>query len=352
MPRFIIIVIALCTCFPVWAKGRSELSRYYLLRDRTIAARDLYRPKEAFLSVDLILSSGVKDLISEVDDATGTGSSLQQTLEINKLLLKNANTERYIDADVALAIPLPYIKIKKTRILPHLFFGANLGASLSVSSHTGDPNDVELQAYAKKEIRYGVGTKVRFKPKETWDISLTQLKRADLYESRDATTIATSGDLVDLDGIDKNESTWRLALGFTKDNAKDQWFIRVSEIKIDKGPGHEKPALYDDNSPFWHLGFARKILTNWGEIRPFVGFHYRERYGVDDGLYIGAKAKLDSAFPMALTAMLDNQFFQLAPSLETKFFHFRYGIKTPYRNPQSDLWVSTIHQISLTFPFP
>lgn len=354
MPRKITLVIsAMLFALPnfSYSIGRSEVSRYYLLRDRVLVERELRQYGGHFFNIDLIISSGVKDLIGDVDTATAQGSSTDRTIAINKLLLKNANTERFIDADISAAIPLPYIKIGKTRILPNLFFGFNLGASTSVASPTGDPNDVELQAYAKKETRMGLRTLIRFKPKETWDISISKLNRADLFERRDAVTIASSGDVINLDGINQDEASWRLALGFVKENVRDLWFVRVSDIKLASAPGHEKDAIYD-HTPLWHAGFSRRFYMKWGELRPLVGIHMRERYGIDDGIYLALKGIVDSEFPMSLEARLDNAFFTLTPAFEGRYFALRYGIRTPYRNPQSDLWVSSMHQISLTFPFP
>lgn len=354
MPRKITLVISTLLFvlpYTAYALGRSEISRYYLLRDRVLVERELRHYRGHFFNIDLVVSSGVKDLIGEVDTATSQGSSAQQTVAINKLLLKNANTERFIDADISAGIPLPYIKIGKIRILPNLIFGFNLGASTSIASPTGDPADVVLQAYAKKEISMGLRTLIRFKPKETWDVSIIKLNRADLFESRDASTIASSGDVINLDGIDQDEASWRLALGFTKENVRDLWFVRVSDIKLAQASGHERNALYD-HTPLWHAGFSRRYYMNWGELRPFVGVHIRERYGVHDGLYLGLKGILDSAFPMSLETRLDNAFFTITPAFEGRYFALRYGIRTPYRNPQSDLWVSSMHQISLTFPFP
>lgn len=178
---------------------RSELTRYYLMRDKFIVDRKLKHTKnDAYLAFDGNISSGLKSIIGDVKNSNGS------TTEIINLLNKNVNTEKYAEFDLGLGIPLPFFSFAKYNFLPNLFFSSNFAISMSFFNKN-DPLNPLLQIYLKNDIKIGARTLIKIDEVKTLDFSLYQLQRSDIFSEKPALEIATKGKLFDLGELSNKE---------------------------------------------------------------------------------------------------------------------------------------------------
>jgi hypothetical protein len=131
----------------------------------------------------------------------------------------------------------------------------------------------------------------------------------------------------------------------------------VQELKILSGSSERRPD-YSDRA-FWHTRFiidtkkSREQNSTWRWL-PMWGLHYRGRYSLGEGLYLGTKLAYQGELPFFLTALIDNHTFTIMPEFKVKYFQFNYSMRSPYQNPigRDEIWMSTIHTINLSFPIP
>ena len=84
---------------------------------------------------------------------------------------------------------------------------------------------------------------------------------------------------------------------------------------------------------------------------PFAGVHFRKRYNILDGTYVGTKLSHLNHLPFSYILKLSSQFVNITTAYEIGYFALRYTVKQPFRNPQEGLWVPTLHSLNLGVPF-
>lgn len=330
---------------------RSEVNRYRHLKDRQTTEKLLYKEEHSqFFSIDINMSSGLKELLGDISDSTSESSESTQVSGVNAVLSQNVNTERFLTADLELAIPLPYLHFNKLSFLPAIFYEFGVGASISVNNQASAIAPV-AQIYFQKYSKMGLHSKIRHNDKkgETFGFSLYQRARADLFVSRNATEVAAGEDLIDLDELEKEEKIYGLDLSFHKKKRGYNYLVELRDIKILDAGGDATNSI--GNTPLFHGRYEKIYYIDQYTLEALFGVHYRKKYSLTEGLYVGGRLKIREDSPILFTAKMDSQFMAYSVGLTFKHFNFHYGLKSPFRNPQEDMWVSGIHQIALNVPF-
>ncbi len=332
------------------APVRDELSRYTLLRDRTIVERQIGRPSDStFFDLDMMISAKTLKLIGEVRNGSNSSlSSAQRQANMLEILNKNINTERFIDLDVALGIPIPDIKTKKRKFSPSLFFQNNFGVMATISNRENIA-DPKLQTYVKKESKIGLHTIYQPQKNQRYFISLYQLTRADTADQLTSSQLANDGKFFNFNKLNQKYKTLNLNLRWHYQKEGRSFLIEFQELQLYKQSGRQN--IFGTRL-LGHTQYAITIEGGHLQWQPFGGVHYRKRYSISQGLYGGFKAKLKHDNPFSLGLKLDNHFAFITPQFRLPWFHFSYSYKTPYRNPQDDIWVHSLHSIHLSLPFP
>ena len=338
---------------------RSEIGRYTLSHDRNTLLRDLAREKHSsFLDFNLTFSASLKKLISDVTDATRDDSSLsgpanetQKQVQIYKLMTKNLNTERFLDAELGLGIPLPGFTLNRTRILLNPFFTYGAGSSFSFSNRE-DALQPKLQLYLRTEQKLGLRALNLFSNHQKLTLNVYQLKRADSLSMMSYSDVASKGKIFDIKDLKKQEVTTNADLIWEEEGNKDAYKVEVSEFQLTRDSKKSKTRVAYGNSPLLHLRYQRKNVEESTHFSPFVGMHYRRRYDLQDGIYTGFNMIPTERLPFHFTFVVDNAFFDVMPQLKTKWFELIYSWRSPHQNPQEDIWVPAMHSLELNFPFP
>jgi hypothetical protein len=308
------------------------------------------RPHGQFLNVDIAISSGLRNLISDISNASeGSATAAAKQLETFKLLIKNVNTEKYIDLYAGFGVPLPDIKIKKHRLYNSLFYEANAGVMVTIANQD-DPTNPRAQTYVRKELKAGLAVFYRPKKDKTYELSLYRLTRADTAASLNSSNLAQDGEFFNLDKLNDDHTVFALDFQYSYRTKTGQLETGLREAKIKSSNG-EKTLYGNDPLLFAHYQWSPTA----GLIRSsfFAGIHYRGRYTIADGLYLGTQLSIDKQnVPIDLSVKVSNQFITIMPVLKLKWFNFSYSFKNPYRNPQDEVWVSSLHNIQITVPFP
>lgn len=350
MRKFLILLFVSSSVLAA-KKIRSEIDRYILLKDRQIVETSiLHDQHDSFFSLDLNISSGLKELLADIGDSTTSTNTAAKTLAVNEILSKNVNTERQAIVDLEVGAPLPYFTYNHLRFLPSLYYSINVGASISVNNQS-DPLAPLAQIYVQKTTNIGISSKIKRTNKkgETYGFSLYQRSRADLSVSRNAVDVVSNDDLINLDELKQEEKIYALDVSFNKEKPDYRYLIEVRDLKL-MDAGSEVSAKIG-RTPMFHGRYEKDHSLSKTKFSTFAGFHYREKYSLFEAIYIGAKLRLRDKSPALLTFKVDNQAIAFNGGLSFDRFRFHYGLKTPYRNPQDDMWVSATHQISMRFPF-
>lgn len=347
--KFWILLLSLSST--VHATGlRGEIQRYTLLHDRAMIDRNLRsRPYQDFIVADFIISSGLKDLVGDISDGTeDSQSTVQKQLNMFELLSKYVNTEQFVDLDIVAGLPLPKVKIKKWRFYNSAFYHLNMGVMATISNQTS-VTDPTAQTYVKKDTKIGINSTLKRKKNEDWYFSLYQLSRSDLSASLNSSSLATDGELFDFDKLNDEHQMFALDLAYKKNYEKYFLLAEFRELKLKTSK--KVDTLYG-TKPLFHLKAKRILETEQFHLKPFVGFHYRRWYNLMRGLYAGIDFKYKKLESLRFIFKASNQFFLINPMVEFKYFVFSYAYKSPFRNPQDDIWVPGMHNIILKVPFP
>ena len=357
MLRVLTLLTFLFTTVSYAAKPtRDELHRFRLLRDRNILDRDLKKGLDGdkytrFFDLDISASSGLKSLVADVSDISDSGTNATNTLELVALLTENVNAEWYADLGLIFGAPLPGIKVKKHRFLPSLFYDLNAALSISIDNKesTTNPN---LRLFLKKDTKIGLFTKYKRNgnTRDQLSVALYQLSRSDLKVSQTGSDLATKTKIFDLDDLSKSQKSISTDIRYRRKFKHSSFMIELQELQLWRLKV-ESPSLYG-SSPLLHLRTAKTFEGETFDIVPFFGFHRRKRYSVAKGLYLGTQLVNKSHIPLEGSVKFDNQFLTFTPQIKTSWVHFIYQFKTPYRNPQNNVWVPTIHSFNLSVPFP
>lgn len=348
--KYLILFISLVP-FAAFALGREEMRRFSLLHDRLTIERSLIRDSYSqFFNLDIQASSGILDLIGDAKNGASSSAQTQTQKELNmyQLLSKYVNTEKFVDLNVIAGIPLPDIHYKGNQFLNSLFYEMNIGLSLSVNNQVSATNPV-AQTYVRKETKTGIYTIWKGLGSTEHKLALYQLTRSDLASTIAYQTLATDGKFFNLDNLTDESKSMAFDWKWIKLNKKRRSELEVREVEFSKQ--NNIKTQYGSNplfnaAQFWIYDFEKY------QISPFLGFHFRGHYRVSRGFYGGVTYIGNERLPIKGTFKVDNQFFAIMPSLDLTYFRFSYAFKSPYRNPQDDYWVATLHQIEFGIPFP
>lgn len=332
---------------------RSGLGRYILLRDRSIVdellAGDTH---QSFFQIHTNVSSGLKDLIGDIKSSTGDqNSSSQKTSNVLAILNKNINTEKYIDIGLDIGIPLPSFSYSKFKFVPSLFATANVGGLVTVSNKSDGLNP-EAQIYLNKEIKVGLASDLLWQNRfnEKLQIALYQKSVSDLSASRNASTIAAGGAIVETSELTDEDKSYSMDIYYKRDGDNYALRIELLDLKLMEASGSKESTI--GNSPFIHTRYDFKNKSDGSFLfTPFIGAHYRKRYTLAESLYLGTLVKYNGNIPVSAFLKIDNQFITLRPQIKFRYLTFSYGLRMPYQNPQDDIWVPTIHSINIGIPF-
>ena len=329
---------------------RGEIQRFTLMHDRLTIDRGLREDHYAhFLSIDLLVSSGLKNLLGDVSNGTeGVTNPVQKQLNMFELLSKYVNSEKLVDAQVYAGMPLPDIKIKKHKFLNSLFYELNLGVMFTISNKLSATNP-SAQTYVRKQTKVGLMTTYQRVKKEIWELALYQLTRSDLSASVTSSQLATDGEFFNFDDLQKNHEMYAADIRLHRLWKSSQSLFEIQELQLLSRSSHK--SLYG-TSPLLHYRHTWKKPGEIMHIHPFAGVHYRKWYSIDEGIYGGVHLKFKKESVFSFTGKISPQFFTLMPQFKSRFFHFTYSFKNPHRNPQDDIWVNAMHNISLSIPFP
>ena len=350
MAKLLVVLIFISLCMQIHAT-RPEINRFTELHDRMMIDRSLrLQPHSQFFNLDLGISSGLRSLINDVSNASdSTSTAVQKQLETFKLLTKNVNTERFIDLYAGFGVPLPDIKIKKHRLYSSVFYEANAGIMLTIANQD-DPTNPLAQTYVRKEFKAGLTMLYRPKKEKAFELSLYQLTRADTAANLTSANLAQDGEFFNLDSLNNDHIVYTLDFQYAYQTKTGQLKAGAREFKLMSSSGNE--SLYG-TKPLFFFQYQWRPSGSLIRSAPFAGVHFRNRYTLADGIYIGTQLSVDKkSIPIDLTLKASNQFITIMPVLKLKWFHFSYSFKNPYRNPQDDVWVSSLHNIQITFPFP
>lgn len=330
---------------------RGEANRFKLLKDRITINRNLITSEHtSFFHINLNISSSVKDFIGEISSSTSKESSSDQLLAVNSVFGKYVNTERLLDLYLELAFPLPVISISSYTFLPSIFASAELGTSISINNQI-DATNLKAQVYLQKEIKYGLSSKIKSNARRDliFSSSLYMRTRADINSQKSANAVVNDGDIVSLDEIKKEEVYLVSDLGVTKVfNPNKELFVEIRDLSLWELSSERKSTF--GQTPLIHTNLKRIYQLKDLTYEILYGLHYRNHYSLFDGAYLGTNI-IFKENPIKLLFKIDNQFIFFNAGLAFKHLAFSYGYKTAYINPQSDIWVSGIHNINLNIPF-
>lgn len=211
-----------------------------------------------------------------------------------------------------------------------------------------------MQSYLKKETKTGISTQYLYKKRHDWKLNLYQMERADTLLVLNKTDLVEKTKMFDTDDLDKNEVSYALDLKETYITNQYEAFIELRELKLlEVKSKTQRKSLYG-SSPLIHLGMKYKPQIEAQALKwnPFIGVHYRKRYPIEDGIYLGIFLKYSDHIPFQFTGKISKDFMTLIPQFVTKYIHFIYTYKTPIHNPQEEIWVPAMHSVSLSIPFP
>ncbi len=331
---------------------RNNLKRYTILRDKTLINKRLtHNLYEQYIDLDLQVSSGVKDLVADIKNKGNEAGASQSQKELNilEILNKNMNSERYIDLDATLGVPLPSFNLSKYRLTPSLFYNLNLGSLFTIYNQTSSL-DPSVSVYVKKETKMGLSTIVTKNGHIDTHIKLNlyKLNRSDADLTKTKTELAESSKIFNFSDLSQSKETLSMDFIWKRESDHRLWKIEMLEAKL--LTLKEKEQYSYDNFPLFHFfhqwkGDAKKI---W--LEPFAGIHMRKRYSIFDGIYVGSWLKFKD-LPFRSSISLSNQFITFIPEFRVRHFYFNYKMRMAYTNPQDDIWVSTIHSFNLGFNF-
>ncbi|WP_372655536.1 hypothetical protein [Halobacteriovorax sp.] len=351
MKKIIILLILLANS--VNAAGlRNNLKRYTFLRDTTIVTKGLTNKRyEQYFDIDLQVSSGVKDLVADIKnkgDEEGA-TQLQKELNILEILNKNMNSERYVDLDATLAIPLPSFNLYNYRLTPAIFYNLNLSTLFTIYNQTSS-FDPSVSVYIKKETKLGVSTIItKSGHTDTFiKLNLYKLGRSDTDLTKTKTELAESSKIFNFSDLDESNETYSMDLIWKRENHKRLWKAEVLEAKL--LTSQSKADFSYDNAPLFHFFHQWKSEVKRVWLEPFAGVHMRKRYSLFDGLYLGTRLKFQE-LPFSSSVSLSNQFLTFIPEFKMGHFYLNYKMKMAYINPQKDIWVPTVHSFNLGLNF-
>ncbi|WP_157765663.1 hypothetical protein [Halobacteriovorax marinus] len=348
-----IIIISLLLANSVYAAGlRNNLKRYTILRDHTLINKRLtHKLYEQYFDVDLQISSGVKDLVSDVKNkANQSGATqTQKELSILEILNKNMNSERYVDLDATIGIPFPSFDLYRYRLTPSLFYNMNMGTLFTIYNQSSSV-DPSVSVYIKKESKIGASTIITKSGHIDTHIkfNLYKFDRADQDITKTKTELAQSSKIFNFKDLDQSNETLSFDFIWKRESEKRLWKAEVLEAKI--FTLKDKAGYSYDNFPLFHFFHQWKSKGEKFWLEPYAGAHMRKRYSFFDGIYVGTWLKFRD-LPFRSSLSLNSQFITFIPEFRMNHFYFNYKMRAAYNNPHDDIWASTIHSFNLGLHF-
>lgn len=356
MSKFILILFILFSPLlptKVFSAGtRGEIQRYTLMHDRYIIDRGLRKLRyDQFLDLDIVASSGLKKFLGEVEASSKNASTTAaRDLAVLGALAKHINTERYLDFDLSLGAPLPYIRYRKFQMLPSLFYNINMGASNTLSN-LEDGTTVKAQSYVKLEKRLGFLSRIKWNKKEEVRLAIYHFTKTDVGLNLNVSAVGNKTSVFKFDDAIKDHKM--LASDWSWILTKERYTLlaEVQELQLLSMTEAGQKSLHGTR-PLLHTRLTNNIRIGNLLLKPFYGLHFRKWYDITDGLYIGTSLQYNIEIPFEFLLKLSNEFITLMPQFKTKYFQFVYSLKTPYRNPRQKIWVSALHNVNISIPIP
>lgn len=351
MKKIIILLVLLANSADA-AGLRNNLKRYTFLRDHTLVNKALNTNSyEQYLDIELQVSSGVKDLIADVKNKADEPGATQTQKELNilEILNKNMNSERYVDLNVTLAVPLPSFNFNKYRLTPAVFYNLNLGTLFTIYNQTSS-FDPSVSVYIKKETKIGVSTIITKSGNiDTFlKINAYKLSRSDTDIQKTKTELAESSKIFNFSDLSEPNDTYSMDFIWKRENYKRLWKAEILEAKL--LTSKSKADFSYDNAPLFHFFHQWKGEERRVWLEPFAGVHMRKRYSLFDGMYVGTRLKFQE-LPFSSSVSLSNQFLTFIPEFKMGHFYLNYKMRMAYINPQKDIWVPTTHSFNLGLSF-
>lgn len=331
---------------------REEMDRYFLLRDRVIIDRWLRSQNHnSFFKLDASVSSGTRKLIGDIKNQTESSSSdpIAKTLAVANLLNQQLNSEKYVDIDLEVGLPLPYFKIFNIKMLPSLFVNINLGLSLTISNF-GDATNPRAQLYMKKDMKMGAKSLFQLKENQELEIALYKISRADANNTVTALQIANDQALFDFDGLTQNENSLMIDALYKLTKDENIYQLGFFEAGI-YSMASERESDYGKR-PMTLLSWSRELKGRNHAWLVQVGHHHRKRYTLSDGLFAHGEVSWKDRLPLVGFFKVDPGFLTVGPIIRGRYFQFSYNYKTALINPQDKIWVPATHNILLDVRFP
>lgn len=302
----------------------------------------------SFFDFDFHGTSGIKTLIGDLKNSSKNtqNSAVQKQSSIIELLDKQVNTEKYLDADLAISIPFGQYHYNSTKIIPAFIAGVDFAGLFSVSN-AGDATNPILQSYLRFDQTLGGFVELEFDDQTMAQMKFYQLARKDKYSLFNASALVNDGNVIGgskLDQVDTFMMVDALYAKFFKDQLI-QFELQQLQIVSNVFDGKE---YYYPNFPFWNIHYEFYYKSRSNHVTFFTGLHNRERYSLMKGFYTGLKIK-NILGPIHFLGIVDANFISIIPRLTLPFFNLSYTIKLPIYNPQQDYWVGVIHGLNLSF---
>lgn len=329
---------------------RSEINRFRLLKDKSIIERELItKPHSSFLQMDLNISSSLKTFIGEIGSSTSKDSESEKKLGVTSVLSKYVNTEKFFDAFIETAIPLPYFKYQGMAFLPNIFANIYAGTSISINNQD-NPLSPIAQVYLQKNINLGVSVEVKNENErdKIYNLALYKRSRSDLSAKKTATAIAEEEEIVSLDQIKKNQNDYIADIGVKIIKENKYYILEVKELKI-LDAGSEIDNVIG-NAPLFHVSQTKEYNFEKFKMSLIYGLHHRQKYSLFDGAYIASSYDFTDKNPIKVLIKVDSHFISFVTGLSFSHFNFRYGYKTALTNPRDDMWVPAQHNIHINIP--
>lgn len=347
--RYLFLVIF----FPIVlnAKGRNELNRFVLLRDKILLEQILKQNRPlSYLDIDFHGTSGLKSMIGDLKNSTNNSKldAFNKQSSIIQMLDKLVNTEKYIDLDLWASIPFGKYSYGNLVFYPSIFASMDFAANFSVSN-AGDPANPILQTYLRLDQKLGFWAKILLSETTYLHGKFYQLARRDNYSLYNAAAIINegSGNILGTNNLNQVDTFAMLDLLYSKKFIDQKINLEIQELQLINNVYNGKEFYYP-NFPFWHMSYEfYYTLKGGGTLTLLGGVHNRQRYSLLNGTYFGLKIKtLES--PFQFLGIVDSNFITLNPKIILPYFSLNYTIKLPIYNPQQYYWVGVIHGINLS----
>lgn len=349
MRSIFIALIFFLLCRQLLASGnpaRNEINRFFLNNDKIYLEREIFLQNDnSILNLSTYASTGVISTFSEITSISSSENQIVKTLKLIELLNKNINSEKQVNVDFKLGIPLPPFKIKSVIITPALFDTLNYGLHLSFNNQE-DVTNPTAQVYLKHDTKTGILFSVIWDKWHTFKFKLYEFERTDHYQNIVSSQIAQQEQVFSLENLQFKQKTYALDLNFI------QKFSSIPRLEIEYNLHEIKLKTLKDStiSTYGHrIFFNTKV--NWRGTNPqlkyFYGIHLRKKYQFTDGIYLGASYLFETPIPVSLSAKIDSSLISFMPQIKWKYLHFSYHFITPYQNPIGNIWSPSIHSINL-----